>query len=84
MGQFGLGTDILSEIKRPRLHVWVEEKNKDGELGPQGIEMIAAGGMHTVAVDSRGYVSVRDLDYSRTWPCSDGNNAVTDLHLGHQ
>ena len=57
MGQFGLGTEALDEIKRPRLHSWIEEKNKAGKLGEHGIEMVAAGGMHTIAIDSRGYVS---------------------------
>ncbi|KDN44271.1 RCC1/BLIP-II [Tilletiaria anomala UBC 951] len=56
MGQFGLGTETLDEIKRPRLHSWVEEKNKAGQLGEYGFEMVAAGGMHTIAVDSKGYI----------------------------
>lgn len=57
MGQFGLGTEALDEIKRPRLHSWIEEKNRAGKLGEHGLEMVAAGGMHTIAIDSRGYVS---------------------------
>lgn len=57
MGQHGLGVDVMNEIKRPRLHAWVEKKNESGELGPSGLEMIAAGGMHTLALDSTGRVS---------------------------
>jgi regulator of chromosome condensation len=57
MGQFGLGTEVLSDIKRPRLHTWVQEKNQAGELGEHGLEMVVAGGMHTLAIDSNGYVS---------------------------
>jgi regulator of chromosome condensation len=58
MGQHGLGTDAIDEIKRPRLHVWVAEKNRSETLGKGGIESIAAGGMHTLAIDSTGRVSV--------------------------
>lgn len=54
MGQHGLGTDVIDEIKRPRKHVWVDTKNSSGALGQGGIEAIAAGGMHTLAIDSNG------------------------------
>lgn len=57
MGQHGLGIEMIDEIKRPRLHAWVAEKNEKGELGAGGLEMIAAGGMHTLAIDSTGRVS---------------------------
>lgn len=56
MGQFGLGTDAIDEIKRPRKHIWVEEKIQKGELGEGGFEQIAAGGMHTLAIDSEGKI----------------------------
>lgn len=54
MGQHGLGTDVIDEIKRPRKHLWVDEKNGKGDLGVGGFEQIAAGGMHTLAVDGNG------------------------------
>lgn len=60
MGQFGLGTDLLGEIARPRLHVWFEESVKSGALGDgpgAGVEKIAAGGMHTLSLDELGRVS---------------------------
>lgn len=48
-GQLGLGPDVLEEISRPRLH------QKFQELGV-GIQCLAAGGMHSLLVDSRGKV----------------------------
>ncbi|KAG8898922.1 hypothetical protein FRB99_007062 [Tulasnella sp. 403] len=59
MGQFGLGTDVLGEIKRPRLHAWFDEAVKDGKLGSEagaGIEHVAVGGMHNLVVDEAGRV----------------------------
>lgn len=60
-GQFGLGVDTLGEIKRPRIHQWVEDAIEDDELGPEGVEQIAAGGMHNLMIDSNGKVSVFSL-----------------------
>lgn len=57
MGQHGLGTEALDEIKRPRRHAWVAKAIEDGKLGNGGLEMIAAGGMHSLAIDSTGRVS---------------------------
>ena len=57
MGQHGLGTEALDEIKRPRRHAWVAKANDDGKLGKGGLEMVAAGGMHSLAIDSTGRVS---------------------------
>ncbi|KAK0236587.1 RCC1/BLIP-II [Armillaria nabsnona] len=48
-GQLGLGPDVLEEISRPRLH------QKFQELGV-GIQCLAAGGMHSLLVDSRGKI----------------------------
>ncbi|KAK0213693.1 RCC1/BLIP-II [Armillaria fumosa] len=48
-GQLGLGPDVLEEISRPRLH------QKFQDLGV-GIQCLAAGGMHSLLVDSRGGV----------------------------
>lgn len=61
MGQHGLGTEALDEIKRPRRHAWVAKANEDGKLGKGGLEMVAAGGMHSLAIDSTGRVSSRKL-----------------------
>ncbi|TIC00011.1 RCC1/BLIP-II [Wallemia mellicola] len=55
-GQFGLGVDTLGEIKRPRIHQWVEDAIEDDELGPEGVEQIAAGGMHNLMIDSNGKI----------------------------
>ena len=56
MGQHGLGTEALDEIKRPRRHAWVAKACDDGKLGKGGLEMVAAGGMHSLAIDSTGRV----------------------------
>ncbi|QRV82740.1 RCC1/BLIP-II protein [Ceratobasidium sp. AG-Ba] len=45
MGQFGLGTDTLGDISRPRLHSWFKDAIEAGVLGR---------GMHTLAVDELG------------------------------
>lgn len=58
MGQHGLGTEALDEIKRPRRHAWVAKACEDGKLGNGGLEMVAAGGMHSLAIDSTGRVSI--------------------------
>ncbi|KAF8527766.1 regulator of chromosome condensation 1/beta-lactamase-inhibitor protein II [Gautieria morchelliformis] len=57
-GQFGLGTETLGEISRPRLHAWFETAAKGDILGSEGagVEKICAGGMHTLAIDEAGKV----------------------------
>ncbi|KAF8588636.1 RCC1/BLIP-II [Ramaria rubella] len=57
-GQFGLGTETLGEISRPRLHAWFETAAKGDVLGSEGagVEKICAGGMHTLVVDEAGKV----------------------------
>lgn len=57
MGQHGLGTEVLDEIKRPRRHVGIAKWIEEGKLGSGGLEVVAAGGMHTLAIDSTGQVS---------------------------
>ncbi|GAA5823288.1 hypothetical protein JCM10212_006470 [Sporobolomyces blumeae] len=57
MGQHGLGTDTLDEIKRPRRHAGVEQKIQDGQDGWQGgVGELVCGGMHTLAIDGNGKV----------------------------
>lgn len=56
MGQHGLGTDALDEIKRPRRHVGIAKWIEEGKLGTGALEVVAAGGMHTLAIDSSGQV----------------------------
>ncbi|KAK8854578.1 hypothetical protein IAR55_003317 [Kwoniella newhampshirensis] len=69
MGQFGLGPDELDEIARPKLHSWFEEQIEDGKLsrdgkeGSGGLEAVACGGMHTLAIDEAGRV--------RSWGIND-------------
>ncbi|WWC90461.1 uncharacterized protein L201_005396 [Kwoniella dendrophila CBS 6074] len=69
MGQFGLGPDELDEIPRPKLHSWFEEEIEDGKLsrdgkeGNGGLESVACGGMHTLAIDEAGRV--------RSWGIND-------------
>lgn len=58
-GEFGLGDDERGEIARPRLHAWVEEAIEDGKFGAEpgaGLEAIAVGGMHSLAIDEKGRV----------------------------
>lgn len=74
MGQHGLGTDVIDEIKRPRKHVWVDEKNTSGALGVGGFEQIAAGGMHTLAVDGNG----------RLWSWGINDNAALGRQTGRE
>ncbi|KAG8989140.1 hypothetical protein FRB90_002384 [Tulasnella sp. 427] len=58
-GQFGLGTDEIGEIKRPKVHAWFNEQMEEGKLGSEpgaGLEMVVAGGMHNLAIDEAGRV----------------------------
>lgn len=59
MGQFGLGTTVMGEILRPRLHAWFEAATQTNILGDEdgaGVEFVCAGGMHTLAIDESGRV----------------------------
>ncbi|GAA6033958.1 hypothetical protein JCM8097_000428 [Rhodosporidiobolus ruineniae] len=57
MGQFGLGVEVLDEIKRPRRHAAFQKKIDEGEEGWNGgVADIICGGMHTLAVDGEGKV----------------------------
>ncbi|THH16312.1 hypothetical protein EW146_g4311 [Bondarzewia mesenterica] len=55
-GQFGLGPDTLVTIGRPRLHAVVKDFVQSGKMGSAGIEKVAAGGMHSLILDSKGQV----------------------------
>ncbi|KAJ6459704.1 RCC1/BLIP-II [Mycena vitilis] len=41
---------------RPRVHPFVLERVTDGTMGPNGLERVAAGGMHSLILDSNGKV----------------------------
>jgi len=55
-GQFGMGSDYQDEFDKPKKNNLIEKKTSDGEFG-DGIAVIAAGGMHTMFIDSNGSVS---------------------------
>lgn len=53
--------DVLGDISRPRLHTWFKEAIDAGALGSEvgaGVDALCAGGMHTLAVDEAGKVSL--------------------------
>ncbi|GAA5903891.1 hypothetical protein JCM6882_001341 [Rhodosporidiobolus microsporus] len=57
MGQLGLGTDMLDEIKRPRRHAAFQSKIDAEEEGwKKGPADLMAGGMHSLVIDSEGKV----------------------------
>ncbi|KAJ7485684.1 RCC1/BLIP-II [Mycena latifolia] len=41
---------------RPRVHPWVLERVIAGTMGPSGLEGVAAGGMHSLILDSNGKI----------------------------
>ncbi len=48
----------LGDIARPRLHTWFEEAVEGGKLGgvEAGLEVVCAGGMHSLVIDEAGKV----------------------------
>src|SRR5260370_40721473 len=48
----------LGDIARPRLHTWFEEAVEDSKLGgiEAGLEVVCAGGMHSLVIDEAGKV----------------------------
>jgi regulator of chromosome condensation len=56
--QFGMGPDATGEYPRPRMQKFFKTASDEGKLGGEdaGIESIAAGGLHTLAVDEAGKV----------------------------
>ena len=61
MGQFGLGTTVMGEISRPRLHAWFESVSQGDLLGTEvgaGVECVCTGGMHSLVIDELGRVRV--------------------------
>ncbi|KAJ7168304.1 RCC1/BLIP-II [Mycena crocata] len=55
-GQLGLGDDQEKEVMRPRVHPAVLELVTSGNMGPSGLERVAAGGMHSLILDSNGKI----------------------------
>ncbi|KAJ6586543.1 regulator of chromosome condensation 1/beta-lactamase-inhibitor protein II [Mycena sp. CBHHK59/15] len=53
-GQLGLGDDQEKEVMRPRVHPSVLQLVTSGIMGPSGLEKVAAGGMHSLILDSNG------------------------------
>lgn len=51
----------LGDIVRPRLHKGIEELSSDEKFGESGagLETLASGGMHSLCIDERGYVSLK-------------------------
>ena len=61
MGQFGLGTEGLGEVSRPQIHTWFEQARQTQAFGlaeGAGIEKLAVGGMHNLAIDEVGKVGL--------------------------
>ncbi|CAE6520459.1 unnamed protein product [Rhizoctonia solani] len=56
--QFGMGPDATGEYPRPRMQKFFKAASDKGELGGEGagIEALAAGGLHTLAIDEAGKV----------------------------
>ncbi|KAJ6588619.1 regulator of chromosome condensation 1/beta-lactamase-inhibitor protein II [Mycena capillaripes] len=55
-GQLGLGDEQEKEVMRPRVHPSVLQMVNEDAMGPSGLEMVAAGGMHSLILDSNGKV----------------------------
>lgn len=60
-GQFGMRTDHLKEYNKPRFDEVSWKKIEEGEWGPNGVERVAAGGMHSLVLDSNGKVRSESL-----------------------
>ncbi|KAG8749282.1 hypothetical protein FRC11_011476 [Ceratobasidium sp. 423] len=56
--QFGMGPDAMGEYARPKMQKFFKTASDEGKLGGDGagVEMLAAGGLHTLAVDEAGKV----------------------------
>ncbi|KAJ7691592.1 regulator of chromosome condensation 1/beta-lactamase-inhibitor protein II [Mycena rosella] len=55
-GQLGLSDDQEKEVMRPRVHPLVLQLVTEDKMGPSGLEGVAAGGMHSLILDSNGKV----------------------------
>ncbi|KAE8209112.1 hypothetical protein CF327_g6862 [Tilletia walkeri] len=54
-GQLGLGPDVTAEVPRPKLHQPLADAITAGKTwAKEGIEIVVAGGMHTIAIDASG------------------------------
>lgn len=56
-GQLGLGAGPV-DISRPRVHSLLNDLVEASTMGPYGIEQVAAGGMHSLVLDSNGMVNI--------------------------
>ncbi|KAF8631540.1 hypothetical protein AX15_002296 [Amanita polypyramis BW_CC] len=67
-GQFGTGPDDLGEKDKMTKNTWVENQIPAGTFGESGagLEMVAAGGLHTVFIDEKGTV----------WTCGNNDEAA--------
>ncbi|CAE6441834.1 unnamed protein product [Rhizoctonia solani] len=56
--QFGMGPDATGEYPRPKMQKFFKTASDEGKLGGEGagVEMLAAGGLHTLAIDEAGKV----------------------------
>ncbi|KAJ1305889.1 hypothetical protein OPQ81_010609 [Rhizoctonia solani] len=56
--QFGMGPNAMGEYPRPRMQKFFKTASEEGKLGGEGagVETLAAGGLHTLAVDEAGKV----------------------------
>lgn len=57
-GQFGMGVERLREYNKPKLDEIAWAKIVERQWGPSGVERVAAGGMHSLVLDSNGKVLV--------------------------
>lgn len=54
MAQMGLGAENMDSVLRAKVHPTVDELRQKGDLGPQGVTHMAAGGLHSMLVDANG------------------------------
>ncbi|KAF8706816.1 chromosome condensation (RCC1) repeat, partial [Rhizoctonia solani] len=56
--QFGMGPNATGEYPRPRMQKFFKTASDEGKLGGEGagVESLAAGGLHTLAIDEAGKV----------------------------
>lgn len=69
-GQFGMGSDVLDSLTKPRRSQWVEDQMSKGTFGEvgAGLTAVAGGGLHTLFTDEKG--TVREMSSSLSLLCS--------------